>query len=53
MRVNSSSPTAMTIGPIVIGRRAPMRCASAPDRGESKNISNVIGTSDAPASSAE
>ena len=30
-----------------------MRCASAPARDERKNISTVIGTSDAPASSAE
>ena len=38
----------MTSGPIVIGRRGPVRCASWPMRADSVSISTVIGRSDAP-----
>ena len=47
--MSSSNPSAITHGPIVIGSRAPMRCASAPNRDESSSIRSVIGASDAPA----
>ncbi len=46
-------PTATTNGPMVIGHRGPMRCASAPARAENSNMHMVIGSNDAPASSAE
>ncbi len=40
-------------GPIVIGNRGPMRCASAPIRAENASMIRVIGISAAPAPSAE
>ena len=46
-------PTATTNGPMVIGQRGPMRCASAPARAENSSMHTVIGSNDAPASSAE
>ena len=42
-------PAAATIGPIVIGRRGPMRCASRPIRAESSNITTVTGSNALPA----
>ena len=52
-RANNATPTPATIGPTVICRRGPMRCASAPLRAENRNMSTVIGSSDAPAASGE
>ena len=52
-RPRSAMPTATISGPMVIGMRGPMRCASAPARAESSSMQAVIGNSDAPASSAE
>ena len=43
-------PTATTIGPTVSGIRGPIRCASAPARGDSSSISAVTGSEAAPAS---
>ena len=46
-------PTATTRGPMVIGQRGPMRCASAPARADNSSMHAVIGSNAAPASSAE
>jgi hypothetical protein len=53
MRANSNIAPATMNAPSVIGHRGPMRCATPPMRDESRSISIVTGSSDAPASSAE
>ena len=51
MRRYSSSPHAATIGPMVMGRRGPIRVASAPARAENSSIRIVTGMVASPASS--
>src|SRR5262249_1709855 len=53
IRENSSMPSATIIGPMVIGMRGPMRCASAPARSENNSVITVTGNSDAPAAIGE
>ena len=52
MRTNSTSAAAASSGPTVMGRRGPIREASAPKRPDSTNIITVIGVVAAPASKA-
>ena len=52
IRSSSSTPTAITIGPTVIGIRGPIRMPSRPPREASSSITSVIGTNAAPAASA-
>src|SRR5215218_2449543 len=44
IRTISTRPHAMTNGPIVIGHRGPIRCASSPARAENTNMITVSGT---------
>ncbi len=52
-RARRATPAPATMGPIVMGRRGPIRWESAPIRAENRSMNRVIGSSDAPASSAE
>ena len=40
----------MTTGPTLICSRGPIRAASAPERADSSNMTNVTGSSEMPAS---
>ena len=53
MRVMAKMPPAMTSGPAVMGKRGPMRWASAPARADRASMSRVTGSIDAPAASGE
>ena len=51
MRVMPATPNAHNNCPTVMGRRAPTRCANAPIRAESSNMTRVVGNSATPAAS--